>query len=323
MDVELLHYREWKGTFVRPAWSIWPMARVALVMLFRRRLFWVLYAFGLLVFLMFFFGGYLLDWAATQMASANVQVGGRRLPSDRLIEGLRRGVAVLNGGGQTFAYFFRIQGAMLMVTLALTGALLVGNDFIYGSVPFYLSKPLSRWHYILGKCLAVGVVVNLMTTLPALVLFAQHGLGDYEYLLDSDYFLRTGSGHGPAGLPLLLGILAYGLLITVVLSLLLVAIASWVRRTMPLIMVWTTLFLFFRMLSEILVQGLHYHERWRLMDLWNDMRLVGCFFLQMEHQRIDPQPQPATWEAALVLAGTCLLCLSYLNRKTRAVEVVT
>ena len=51
-----------------------------------------------------------------------------------------------------------------MIVLALAGAVLVGNDFRFGSLPFYLSKPLGRWHYVLGKCLAVAVFVNLMTT---------------------------------------------------------------------------------------------------------------------------------------------------------------
>ena len=65
---------------------------------------------------------------------------------------------------------------MVMVMLALAGSVLVGNDFQFGSLPFYLSKPLSSWHYLLGKCLAVAVFVNLMTTLPALVLFVQYGV---------------------------------------------------------------------------------------------------------------------------------------------------
>ena len=109
---------------------------------------------------------------------------------------------------------------MVMILLALAGSILVGNDFHFGSLPFYLSKPLSRWHYVAGKCLAVAVFVNLMTTVPALVLFVQYGL------LDSwDYFLRDGWvlarmnwGDSQVSVrtpnPLLLGIIAYGLSLT-------------------------------------------------------------------------------------------------------------
>jgi hypothetical protein len=118
------------------------------------------------------------------------------------------------------------------------------------------------------------------------------------------------------------GVLGYGLLLTVCLSLLLVATASWVRRTMPLILVWCTVFLFCPRISDLLVDGLQYDEHWRLIDVWNNLRLVGCSFLGMEHGRIGPQPQPTTAAAALTLGGVCQLCLSYLSLRTRAVEVV-
>ena len=37
---------------------------------------------------------------------------------------------------------------------------LVGNDFTHRSLVFYLAKPIRRWHYLLGKCLAVAAVVG-------------------------------------------------------------------------------------------------------------------------------------------------------------------
>jgi hypothetical protein len=291
-------------------------------MLMRRKLFWALYAVSLFIFLMFFFGGYLLSWMETQIPAGPLQWGNLRADPERLVRSLRQGVHALSGSQDTFAYFFLYQGAMVMVMLALSGAILVGNDFVHGSLPFYLAKPLSRWHYVLGKCLAVGVVINLLTTLPAVLLFAQHGMDEWEYVTDPDFFLRSNTGHGRAGLPLLLGVLGYGLTLTVCLSLVLVATASWARRTMPLVLVWTTVFLFFRLIAAVLVDGLRYGPGWRLFDLWNNLRLVGCALLGMEHERISPQPQPGTAAAAFVLGGVCLLCLSYLSLRTRAVEIV-
>ena len=64
----------------------------------------------------------------------------------------------LNGSAETYRNFIHYQGYMVMIVLALAGSVLVGNDFRYGSLPFYLSKPLRRWHYLLGKGLAVAVV---------------------------------------------------------------------------------------------------------------------------------------------------------------------
>src|SRR5438132_5841113 len=92
-DVRLLHYRPWRGDFRSPRWSVWPIARVALGTLLRRKLFWWLYGFSLLVFLMFFFGSYLLSWAETQIPQQPVQfqVGAQKqqLETDRMLRAIR------------------------------------------------------------------------------------------------------------------------------------------------------------------------------------------------------------------------------------------
>src|SRR5262249_44366479 len=162
--------------------------------------------------------------------------------------------------------------------------------------------------YLLGKCLAIMVFVNLMTTLPAVCLFVQYGL-----LSSYDYF--TESTH------LLVGILAHGLIVSSFLALALVATAVAVRRTVPLIMTWRTLFFFFRGLAVALVDRLYYDPRWRLIDLWNDLDLVGNACMGVDVSKF--QRQPILIEAVLVLLAVSVLCLTYLIRRIRAVEVVS
>jgi ABC-type transport system involved in multi-copper enzyme maturation permease subunit len=303
MGVELLHYRPWRGEFRAPSASVWPIARVCLSLMFRRKLFWVLYGLGLSIFLLYFFGQFLLSWAQDQLGESSVGVMGLRQNPAQLVEIIRNSMK-LNGLGESYANYFWFQGYMVMIILALAGSILMGNDIHYGSMPFYLSKPLSRWQYLLGKCLAVGVFVNLMTTIPALILFVQWGL------LDSWNF------------DVLPGILAYGLLLTVFLSLTLTAVAAWLRRTVPMLMAWATLFLFFRLLATALVDGLAYDRRWRLIDLWNNLYLVGYFCLGNEMGTIRPARQPEIYQAALVLFFGCVFCLGYLIQRIRAVEIV-
>jgi ABC-type transport system involved in multi-copper enzyme maturation permease subunit len=198
----------------------------------------------------------------------------------------------------------------------------IGNDFTNKSLVFYLAKPIGRWQYLLGKCLAVAVVVQLMTTLPALVLYGQHAFDDWNYFWNVDYFIDNDNGKGPAGIVLLLAILGYGMLLSVFLSILLVATASWMRRTMPLILVWMSLFFFLRILANILVDGLKYSASWRLLDLWNNLTLLGQGCLGYPWEDINPKPHPEFWEAGLVLLGVTAICLIYLNFRTRSVEIV-
>ena len=316
----LRHYRPWQGTFHSPWWSVWPIARVSLGMLLRRKLFWALYAAGLLLFLMFFFGAFLLAWAESQLA-VSAQQFSRMGDPGRMLVGIRRALSILNGSHATFQYFYAYQGAIVVVTLAMVGSVLIGNDFTFRSLGFYLAKPIGRWQYLLGKCLAVTIVVQLMTTLPALVLYGQHAFEDWNYFTNVEYF--SDSGNSPAGVPLLVAVLCYGTLLSVFFSILLVATASCMRRTMPLIMVWMSLFFFLRLLANILVDGLKYDARWRLLDLWNSLTMLGQACLGFYHDDISPKPQPEFWEAGLMLTGVCIVCLIYLNRRTRGVEIVS
>jgi hypothetical protein len=236
---------------------------------------------------------------------------------------VRQGLKVLNGSQETFAYFFNYQGVMTLVILALAGSALVGSDFVQRSLTFYLAKPIQPRHYVAGKCLAVALIVHLITTVPALGLFAQHGLADWPYFIDADYFIAHGLGTGPGGWQLLLGILGYGLLASVFLSIVLVALASVLHRTMPLILGWVALFLFPRLVAGILVDGLRYDERWRLIDLWNNLGIVGRGCLGFPPERLGlPGPQPTMLAAGLTLLGVCIACLILLHRQTRSAPIV-
>ncbi|HEV3204234.1 MAG TPA: hypothetical protein VGY77_07620, partial [Gemmataceae bacterium] len=74
--------------------------------------------------------------------------------------------------------------------------------------------------------------------------------------------------------------------------------------------------------TAALVDGLQYHPRWRLLDIWNNTNLVGSAFLHVNPYGPRPDRQPAVAEAALVLGTVSVLCLTYLNHRIRAVEIV-
>src|SRR3954467_1562545 len=170
----LLRYRPWRGAPHGPLFASAALARASLMLLFRRRLMWGLFALALLVFFFFFYAQYLVVWIANQLETEAVRFAGIPVNEQNIVRFLDR--LALNGTAHTFGNFIWYQGYVLVIVLALAGSVLVGNDFAHGSLPFYLSKPIGRWHYILGKCLAVGALINLLTTLPALALWVEAGL---------------------------------------------------------------------------------------------------------------------------------------------------
>ncbi len=304
----LLRYRPWRGKLRGPLNGSWAMARVSLRLMVRRKLFWALYGLAALIFFFFFYGQYLVVWIQLQTANQTVSLAGLQVRAGDLTRFLDR--LALNGSAHTFGNFIWFEGYIAMIVLALAGAVLVGNDFHHGSLPFYLSKPIGRWHYVLGKCLGAAAFINLLTTIPALVLYVQAGLL-YDW---QAYFLDHGREF--------LGILGYGLVLTVTLSLLLVATAVWVRRTVPPVMVWSGVFVLCRMLASFLVDGQRFDEHWRLIDLWNDLYLVGLWCLGADWDAVRPIDQPQPWEAAVVVGLVCAACLLYLRRRIQAVEIV-
>lgn len=319
MGLELLHYRPWQGR-LRGSWvSPWPIARIALRMVFRRKLFWVLYILALVNFMIFFSGIYLLSQLDMEAMAAEAASRDRFLGGLFSLRGLNSFVTQLRnhlylaGTAETYRNFFWFQGYIVMAVMALAGSILVGNDYQHGSLPFYLSKPLGRWHYLLGKLFAVAVFLNMMTTFPALVLYVETGL-----------LSQSGWSYFQDNLHLLWGILGYGAVLTVCLSLLVISTATWLRKTVPMIMVWVGLLYFCRVFSVMMVDRLGFDYHWRMIDIWNNLYVLGSWCLDTEAKlaRWQRGSQTEPLETAVVTAMVCILCLIYLSRRIRAVEIV-
>ena len=122
---------------------------------------------------------------------------------------------------------------------------------------------------------------------------------------------------------LLLGILGYGLVLTVVLSLLLVATSVWVRRTVPLIMIWSGLFVLCHQVANFLVDVQNLSPLWRLIDLWNNLYLIGLWLMRADFNTYKPGANPEPWQAAIVVTALCFGCLLYLRKRIQAIEIVS
>ncbi len=290
MAVELAGYREWAGRRRSPWWTCWPIVRTGLNMILRRWIFWVLIGLGLLNFLFNFAFVYLKATLTVQSEAAGGFLDRYRV----------------TGTGEAYADFMFGQASITALLLAFAGSMLIGNDYRQGGLIYYLSRRTERRHYVVGKLLTVGAVVTLITTVPALALYAEYGLLSNSL----DYFLNHPR--------ILAGILGYGVVLAVVQSLLLFAIAAWVPRTVPLVMTWLGIFVLLKGLAEAL-RAIDDNRHWLLLGVWDDMHRLGRWcFGSLEAGRIPTAPQ-----CLGVLAGVCVICLVLIVRRVRAVEVVT
>ena len=270
------------------------MVRVGLMQVFRRKAYWIVLGLGMLQFL----GFWGVIWFLTQSKEVSAEVR----------EGLLRGFGFSPSPrpGEESGYIMFIERQSIVVTILLTfsGSLLVGGEFRNNALAFYLSRSIDRRHYIIGKLLTVGVLVSLLTTLPALALFVEYGMFTSSF----DYW--TTHWRVP------LGVIFYGGILSVVLSVLLVTVSAYLQRMAPIAITWASLFIMLRGLTALLRERSIY---WRLFDPWRDMNFAGR--LAFDQFRNDNERRFA-YSAACLLAVVCLVCLVALARRVRAVEIV-
>ena len=295
MDIDQARYHGWEGRLQTPWLACLAIVRVALVQVFRNKAYWVVLALGALRFVAF----WSIIYAVTQLAlPPDVQRG--------LLE--RFGFSAEAERGQDNGYILFIQGqsVIVMILLAFSGSLLVGADFRLRSLPFYLSRRIDKRHYIVGKLLAVSTIVSLLTVVPALLLFFEYGM----FTSSTDYWVD----HWHVAV----SVLAYGLVVCVVNSILLVTISAYLQRIVPITIAWASLFLLLGRLGDYLFRETEV-EYFRLLDPWRDMRLVGRLCFGSFRRPIDEE---LAWWAFGILTTLCAVALLALVHRVRAVDII-
>jgi ABC-2 type transport system permease protein len=294
MPIDVARYHTWQGKLGSTWRGVAATVRTGLLQVLRRKSYWVVIVLGLFQFLAF----WAVIWAVTQL---------KELPSEAreaMLEGFGFSATPRPGKENGYTMFIERQAVVVMILLTFTGSLLVGGDFRNNALVFYLSRSIDRRHYILGKLLTIGVLVSLLTTVPALLLFLEYGMFTSSF----DYWL--------ANWRIPLGIVFYGAVLSVVLSILLVCISSYLQRMAPIAITWASLFVLLRALRILMKEKSIY---WGLMDLWRDMHFVGR--LAFDQFRNNDERHFAYWAAGL-LTAICAIALVALVRRVRAVEIV-
>lgn len=91
-------------------------------------------------------------------------------------------VSFLQVNGNFFLVFMNTQSAAAVILAALAGPGLVAPDLTNNALPLYLSRPLSRFDYVMGRMLVLVGLLSPVTWIPGLLLFAmQSGLAGWGW----------------------------------------------------------------------------------------------------------------------------------------------
>jgi ABC-2 type transport system permease protein len=274
-------YRRYEARAPLRKARFWPITREALRLVLSKRAFLALIAGAFLPFVVRVIQIYIV----TRFPEA-----GRILPID----------------GRLFGDFLNQQVGFAILLSIFGASGLVANDLRTGAILAYLSRPLTRRDYVLGKLL-VPLCLNLAVTLvPGLLLYLA-GLA----LAPELYLKWELAWIGPA-------IVVHGLAISLVVSLLTLAISSLSRSARVAGLGLFGMILGLEMVRLILQQGFRQPYA-MLLSVQTDLRALGVALFGLS----DRQVVMGWGWPALVLAVLSLACLAILRSRVRAVEIVT
>ncbi len=223
--------------------------------------------------------------------------------------------ALIGGRGpQTLAidanFFLKVQQTQSWLALDMASWIaprLITFDLADNALPILLSHPISRFGYVFGKFIALFGSLSLITWIPCLLLFV-----DQAYSSSQPWAMSN--------LQIAMGLLAGSAIWIAFLSILGLAMSSWVRwRVVATGAIFAAVFVpagVGAIVSAVLRTkwGLLLNVPVMMSNLWQ--RLLGA------PASINERLSVPTLAIAGMLSLACLVCLAMLNKRIRAREVV-
>jgi ABC-2 type transport system permease protein len=213
--------------------------------------------------------------------------------------------AILNPTAETFRQFLEQQDFFVFVITVYVGAGLIANDRRANALQIYLSKPLMRSEYIIGKLAILFTFLTLITFVPAILLLMLKVIFDGNFT-----FLKNNLFLVPA--------ITVGALLQVTLaSFTMLALSSLSKsaRYVGILYVGITFF-------TTAIYGALYMITGSSRVSWIS---IGANVAQVVDVVFRLKPRYATpWQVSLlVIIALVVVSISILERRVRGVEVVT
>jgi len=208
-------------------------------------------------------------------------------------------------GGTFFFVFTIIQTLLSFIFTVIIGPVLVSRDLSNNALPLYLSRPFSRFEYIIGKMSVLLILLSAITLLPGLLLFLfQSYLEGGGWMAENWWILNA--------------IFMLSVLTLVMLTLLAMAFSAWVKwRTMASAALFAVLIV--PIPIGFAIQGLFNITTGHLLS-----PVIAFVSLAKILFRLDwTDAILTTGESWFVFLAYAALSLFMLSRRVRAYEVVS
>lgn len=283
MEICALEYRPWKGKLRSGTFLFWPIARTGIGLVMRRWPFWIFLCIGLMNFFFHFFVVYMITVRLKLAVQGGPSLLLRMIPLEAIDS--------FGKAGRGYQNFLFSQSIVLMIMLGFAGSIVVGNDFRFHGVAFYLSKPVDRLQYFAGKFLSIFFIAALLTLIPAVLLFIEYG----AFSESLDYYRDNAN--------VFWGIVVYGTLTCTVTATVLLGVSSLLQKTIPTLVVWGGIFVFLPNIGGLLrriYRGDGDPWGWDLINLWDTLRWTANIFFQTEEAKVSRYLERLPWTTGVL-----------------------
>jgi ABC-type transport system involved in multi-copper enzyme maturation permease subunit len=143
-----------------------------------------------------------------------------------------------------YSFFFKVEMFFIMLLVAVAGPGLISQDLRFNALPLYFARPLTRLDYFLGKLGVIGALVLSVAVGPALFAYLMGVCFSLDLSVIKDTY------------PVLLGSVAYGLIVTISVGTFILALSSLTRRSLYVGITWAGLWIISGSIATILT-GIH------------------------------------------------------------------
>jgi ABC-2 type transport system permease protein len=212
-----------------------------------------------------------------------------------------------------FGRLFSIQATIAFLLTAWIGPGLISTDLNHDALQLFLSRPLTRVEYLLGKFSLLAFVLSAVTWIPGLLLFGmQANMGPDGWLAGN---LRIAAA-------IVIGSWVWIL----ILALLSLALSAWVKWRIAATALMLAVFFVPAGFGEVVNEVLR--TQWgKLLNLGYVMNVVWFNLFgvlrPIVRRRGRPENDIPVWSAWLMLVCVCAFCVWMLDKRLRAREVVS
>jgi len=283
MPIHDLGYRHWAGEWTSHPYRWWVITRQGIRMLVQKKRFLVLMILSAIPFV---------------VRSVMIYI-------TTLVGDSARRISLLTINAKFFEDFLSQQMFFTFLIAIYAGAGLVANDLKANALQIYLSKPITRRDYMLGKLGVLVFFLALPTLVPGLLLFLLAVLfqSDLTFLRENYWVLAS--------------ILGYSLVIVLTYALIVLALSSMTQSSRFAGISFAAVFFFSQILYGILSQILRTTQvAW--VSIGNNLSQVGDLLF-----RHAPQYRSPAWVSVVILAALVAGSAWIVHRRVQAVEVVS